>query len=309
MSLTQFPNGVSSFGALPEGGFMRSNNKSHWWVDSDAQFAGDGSDPDHPFSTMAQCFAILGSGDTIHVLGNVREQLVTPAGIFDVLVIGEGNRPRHADAHTDNNGYTAANWRAPASGAVVGQANVRVIQQGWRFVNILFVAGDSTAAMIEIVRNAASGDSERDGSHCSVYGCRFAGAGVGIRFGAASFTEIPYNCEIAYNKFNDCTYAIRGAILTNSASIHHNEFQACTNVIILTAMNTFIYENIVGSFTAAANSGGIDLAGGGGLNMITKNYLSGTYSNAGGYVRSNANDEWAGNFNTLAGGITVADPA
>ena len=40
-----------------------------------------------------------------------------------------------------------------------------------------------------------------------------------------------------------------------------------------------------------------------------KNYLSGTFSSAGGYTVANANDEWAGNFNTLAGGITVADPA
>jgi hypothetical protein len=258
---------------------------------------------------MAQCFAQLGSGDTIHILGNVREQLVTPVGIFDVLVIGEGNRPRHADAHTGNNGYTAADWRAPASGAVVGQANVRVLQQGWRFVNILFVAGDSTAACIEIVRNAAAGDLERDGSHCSVYGCRFAGAGVGIRSGVAGlFTEIAYNCEIAYNKFNNCTYGIQG-INGNSWSIHDNEFQACTSAITIALQNSFIYNNIIGSFTANANSGGIDLVGGGGLNMITKNYLSGTYSIAGGYNKSNANDEWAGNFNTLAGGITVSDPA
>ncbi len=309
MPLTQFPNGVSSFGALPEGGFMRSNNKKHWWVDSDAQFAGDGTDPSTPFSTMAQCFAQLGSGDTIHVLGNVREQLVTPVGIFDVLVIGEGNRPRHADAHTGNNGYTAATWRAPASGAVAGQANVRVLQQGWRFVNILFVSQGATAACIEIVRNAGAGDAERDGSHCSVYGCRFSGAGIGIRSGVAGlFTEIAFNVEIAYNKFNACTTAISG-INGNSWSIHDNEFQGCTSVITFACQNSYIYNNVLSGFTAGGNSGGIDLNGGGGLNIITKNYLSGTYSEAGGYRKSNANDEWAGNFNTLAGGITVADPA
>ena len=310
MSYTNFPNGVTSFWSpLPDGKFSRANGQNHWFVNTNSTTFGDGTAPDQPFQTMQAAFNHIGSGDTIHFVGNVREQLVTPVGIFDVLVIGEGNRPRHADAHTGNNGYETANWRAPASGAVVGQANVRVLQQGWRFVNILFVAGDSTAACIEIVRNAGAGDAERDGSHCSVYGCRFAGAGVGIRSGVAGlFTEIAYNCEIAYNKFNDNTTAISG-INGNSWSIHHNEFQGCTSVITFACQNTMIYENIVGAFTAAGNSGGIDLNGGGGKCFVTKNYLSGTYSIAGGYRVSNANDEWAGNFNTLAGGITVADPA
>jgi hypothetical protein len=309
--LTNFPNGVTSFGIPMVGSsdFYHANGKKHWWVNSVVTQVQDGTSPASPFATMAQAFAVVGSGDCIHFNGNVREQLVTPVGIFDVTVIGEGNRPRHADAHTGNNGYTAATWRAPAAGAVVGQANVRVIQQGWRFVNILWAAGDSTAAMIEIVRNAGAGDAERDGSHCSIYGCRFSGAGVGVRSGVAGlFTEIAFNVEIAGNKFNACTTGISG-INGNSWSIHDNEFQGCTSVITLACQNSFIYNNVLTGFTAAANSGGIDLNGGGGLNIVTKNYLSGTYSNAGGYRVSNANDEWAGNFNTLAGGITVADPA
>lgn len=313
-TITPFPGGVSGLGGIPlNGGYnlFPNNGRTHWWVNGSVHpYNQDGANPTTPFSTMAQAFALCGSGDVIHVLGNVREQLVTPVGVFDVTVIGEGTRPRHADAHTGNNGYYTANWRAPASGAVAGQANVRVIQQGWRFVNILFAMQGSTAAAIEIVRNADSGDDERDGSHCSIYGCRFSGDGVGVRFGVAgTFTEIPFNVEIAYNKFNSCTYGLRGAIQNNSASIHHNEFQGCTNAITIQAGNTFIYENIINGFTASGNSGGIDLTGGQGLNIVTKNYLAGTYSNAGGYKVANANDEWAGNFNTLAGGITVSDPA
>lgn len=279
-----------------------------WFVDANRVGSGNGKTLDNAMTTMAEAFASLASGDTIYFRGKVREQLVTPVQVFDVSVIGLGNRPRHADS-TPAGGEIAANsWTVPASGAVAGQANVRVLQQGWQFENILFYSQGSTAACIEIVRNAGSGNDERDGSHCSVIGNRFAGAGIGVRFNNSGFSENPYNIELAYNKFNDNTTAIQGTAC-NSGEIHHNVFQGCTSVITLAAQNTQIYENIVGKFTAAANSGGIDLNGGGGTCYVVKNYLSGTYSIAGGYRVSGASDEWAGNWNTIAGGITVADPA
>ena len=47
---------------------------------------------------------------------------------------------------------------------------------------------------------------------------------------------------------------------------------------------------------------------GGNDTIIYENYLPGTYDQANGYVPG-TNDEWAGNYNSLAGGITAADPA
>ena len=312
---TNFKGGllVDGIPVLPGAGLL--NPAGHTWC-VDANHGNDGndgisldaSDSAGPLLTMQAAFNRLVSGDNILVRGFVREQLVTPVQIFDVTILGAANRPRHADS-TPSGGESGAAWGAPTSGAVSGQATCRVLQQGWRFANILFTAQGTTAAMIEIVRNADSGNAERDGSHCSVLGCRFAGAGIGIRSGVAgSYTEIAYNCEIAHNKFNDNTTGMSG-INGNSWQIHHNIFQGCTSCITMALQNSFIYENIIGAFTAAGNSGGIDLNGGGGKCFVTKNYLSGTYSIAGGYRVSNANDEWAGNFNTLAGGITVADPA
>lgn len=303
-------NNPGQSGTLIDGRQFIREQGNVWFVDANrgATGSGDGTTLDSAFGTMATAFARLASGDTVFVRGKVREQLVTPVQVFDVSIVGLGNRPRHADS-TPAGGEIAANsWTAPASGAVAGQANVRVLQQGWSFENLLMYAGDSTAACIEIVRNAGSGNDERDASHCRVTGNRFAGAGIGVRFNNSGYSENPYNCEIEYNKFNDSTTAIQGT-QCNSASIHHNEFQGCTSIITLAAQNTMIYENVLGAFTAAANSGGIDLNGGGGKCFVVKNYLSGTYSIAGGYRVSGANDEWAGNWNTIAGGITVADPA
>jgi hypothetical protein len=255
---------------------------------------------------MARAFASVQSGDIIYFVGKVTEQLVTPVQVFDVTVVGCGNRPRHADATPDGGNHAASQWGAPASGGVAAQATVRVLQQGWRFVNILFTMIDANAAGIELVRNAAAGDDERDASHAHIIGCKFVGAGVGIRSGVAgTFTELVNHVVVEGNVFIDNTHAMRDAIGTSRWSIRHNEFQANTNHIVMKLGASFIYENIFGAFTTDA----VELPGGAGSNIITKNYLSGTYSSAGGYTVSNANDEWAGNFNTLAGGITVADPA
>lgn len=64
-----------------------------------------------------------------------------------------------------------------------------------------------------------------------------------------------------------------------------------------------ILGNIIGKFT----TDGINL-GGGSENVVGGNFLYGTYSIAGGYT-AGTNDEWGGNFNSLTGGVTAADPA
>jgi hypothetical protein len=181
-----------------------------------------------------------------------------------------------------------------------------VLQQGWRFVNILFTAVDSDAACVELVRDSGAGDAERDASHAEFIGCRFSGAGKGIRAGATSYVEVVNHVLVEGCRFDNMTYGIHTAIISNYWTIKGNEFRLNTNHIVADLGYAFITENIMGSFTTDS----INLAGSSaGANMVVKNYLSGTYSSAGGYTVSAAGDEWAGNFNTLAGGITVSDPA
>lgn len=315
--MTTFADGVFQYGGAPVGVdlitnkiFAAPNGQQRkgraWFVDPSCN--GNGRSPAQAYATMQQAFDSVNSGDIIYFVGNVREQLVTPVQIFDVTVVGCGNRPRNADATPSGGDWAAATWRAPASGGVAGQATVRVLQQGWRFCNILFNMLDVNSAGIEIVRNSGAGDLERDASHCSVLGCMFAGAGIGIRGTATAFAENPYNVEIGYNKFTGCTYGIYAQVAQpNSWSIHHNEFQGCTNGIFAKLQNSIIGPgNVVVGFTAGGNTGGIDLQGGGGTNFVTGNYLGGTYSKAGGY-NTEAGDQWQGNFGS--GGVTTVDPA
>ena len=311
--MTTFSDGVYQYGGAPVSSsldvskiFSTKLKGRAWFVDPTSGGNGTGKTPKGAFTTMAQAFSAMASGDIVYFVGDVREQLVTPVQIFDVTIVGCGNRPRHADSAPTNGNQAAATWRAPSSGAVSGQATVRVLQQGWKFVNTLFAMESSTAAGIELVRNAGSGDAERDASHAEILGCVFSGAGVGIRGGATSFSETTNHVLVDGCRFNDMTYAIRTEIISNYWTIRNNEFRVNTNHIVADFGYAFIYNNIFGRFTTDS----IELPGSSiGYNVITKNYLSGTYSSAGGYTVSDSTDEWAGNWNTIAGGITVSDPA
>lgn len=298
-------------GAIYQSPYVTRRNGRTWFVDANYGVDGNnGMSWKAPFDTMATAFGVVASGDTIYFTGKILEQLVTPVQVFDVSVIGVGNRPRHADSTPSGGQYATAQWGPPASGGTAAQATVRVLQQGWRFQNILFTMLDTNAAGIEIVRNAGSGNDERDASHCVVVGNRFAGAGVGVRLTATSFTENPFNVLIQGNTFNGNTNAIlASAAQPNMCQILGNFFPANTKHITAKLQASLIIGNYLGAFTAAANSGGIDLAGGVAGNVVTLNYLSGTYSSAGGYTVAGAADEWGGNMNSIAGGWTAADPA
>lgn len=319
MGFTNFPNGATSFG-IPLLGMgrmvagapsQRNTYGRTWFVNAYAGSDGNNGDsPLSPMATMTEAFSRVASGDVINIAGKFTEQLITPVNVFDVWVRGMGNRPRHADATPVGGNLMAAQLAPPASGGTAAQATVRVLQQGWRFENILFTAIDANAGCIELVRNAASGDDERDASHAEILGCRFAGTGIGVKIGATSFTENVFNALIQGNTFNNMTQAILGASCQpNGIQILGNYAFACTKNITAKLQGSRVQGNIIGPFTAAANSGGIDLTGGIAGNIVTLNYLSGTYSNAGGYVAAGAGDEWAGNMNSLAGGWTADDPA
>lgn len=323
MTTTNFPNGITSFGVPIFGGGpgkaasgapgvstgVTSVIGNTWFVDTVYGSNGnDGVSPQSPLSTMAAAFSRLHSGDVINFRGKIVEQLVAPVQIFDVWINGLGNRPRHADATPAGGQYAASQWGPPASGGTAAQATLRLLQQGWRLTNFLMTAIDSNAACVEVCRNAGAADAERDASHAQFLGMRFSGAGVGIRGGVAGvYTEIPYNVEVGYSQFDNMTFAMRAAIECNQWFIHDNVFAPNTNQITMAARNFLIRNNSIGPFTAAGSSGGIDLRGGSGLNQITGNNLSGTYSNAGGYFAANANDNWYGNWASTS--PTVSDPA
>lgn len=310
--MTTVADGLFQYGGVPVNNTLLTNKIFHngtngtaWFVDPSYGGNGNGKSPKAAFSTMQQAFDHLQSGDIIYFVGKVTEQLVTPVQVFDVTVVGCGNRPRHADATPTGGNTGTATWAAPAS-PVAGQALCRVLQQGWRFVNILW-AGSAGCASLEFVRNAASGNDERDASHASVYGCRFAGVNStdsAIKFGSTSYTEIVNNVLLEGNDFQGCATAIKehSAGLQFRCQITNNVFISNTNDIVLGGYFTHVLGNVM----SLAPTGCIVLSGGTGSSQVHGNYLPGTYADGTLYAPG-TNDNWNGNYAST--GVTAAVPA
>lgn len=309
--MTTVADGLYQYGGMPVGTNLETNKifstpvkGRAWFVDTAVGTNGDGKSPKTAFSTMDRAFDSIASGDIIYFVGKVTEQLVTPVQVFDVTVVGCGNRPRHADSTPTGGNLAASQWGPPASGAVSGQATVRVLQQGWRFVNILFTMESATAAGIEIVRNAGAGNDERDASHAEIIGCKFAGAGIGIRSGVAgTFTENTTNVLVKGNTFLSNTTAILQTAGFGGLNwqIIGNQFISNTNDVT----GPFTASKIIGNSFSLAPTAALVLTGTG-LNMVHGNYMPGTYA-AGTLYNPGTSDNWNGNYAST--GVTAAVPA
>ncbi len=285
---------------------------SEWFVD--AQGGGDtrdGRDPNAPLKTVAAALALAKSGDTIYVVGNITEEITASNLLEDISIIGVANRPRHADKARDfasfptYKGISGCSWRQAASHGVTTPL-LKIRGQGWHIENILFVP-PSDAAAIFLDRNALSDVSEFDASHLTVKGCRFAGGQSGIEDSGGNF-----NVSIENSVFHAATNAIK---TLNTAvaqplmwTVKNCLFTNNTNHLLVDATQWQIIDNVFGKFTTQSVK--LDQIGNaGGANVISRNALSGTYSIAGGYKSNAATDEWGGNYNSIAGGVTAADPA
>lgn len=289
------------------GMLLQGFSGNSWFVNtvSGSDFS-DGKSWSTAFATMSAAFAKVASSDRIYFKGNVREQLTTPTGIFDVTVIGVGNTPRNSDAMTGYLSQTSATWKGPAAPTALTPL-CKVVQQGWSFQNILFNA-PTDAAAVQLFRNALADAAERDASHASFSDCRFTGGNTGIEDVGGCYNVHVYDCF-----FNNITDGTGRAIYCSSTAvanplswhIKNCRFINNDNHIVAAASAWCVQYN---EFSAVSVTAKINFTGGTAPNSVFANQLGGTYSIAGGYT-SVATDEWSGNFNIIAGGVTAALPA
>jgi hypothetical protein len=273
-----------------------------WYVSTSNAASGDGKSWAGAFLTMDEAFDVLDSGDVIFMTGKVAEQLSTPAGVFDVTIIGAGT-PRHGDAHTGDNGaQAAASWVTPGSPTSTTPL-LTIKQQGWKLVNILF-DGPSDAAAVQLFRDGGAGDAERDASHAHIMGCKFVAGQNHVEL-KGGLSQVILEENLFFGATADSILETTGAGIgtNNYFRILRNHWHDNESHIDVGLNYASILDNVFGKKTTA----GIDLTGGS-ENMVSRNVLYGTYSNAGGYT-AGTNDEWGGNFNSLSGGVTAADPA
>lgn len=150
---------------------------------------GFGRSPSGTFSSFADLKPHLRSRDIVYVFGVVREHFVTPAGVYDVTVLGAANQARQATSGGVPTGG-GASWLPPAAPTALTPL-VEVIAQGWVFQNIEFNPTTSAAA-IRLTRSAVV--DATDASHAQIVDCYFLGGGdgqIGIEDnGGASFVLV-----------------------------------------------------------------------------------------------------------------------
>lgn len=317
MPFTNFPYGVTSFGVpvLPPFGNMYGNA---WFVDTvdgnDSYSYGmaRGKSMDKPYRTMAAALTAADAGDTIYFTGDIREQITGDNTKNNITIVGCG-----APAHPwqGNGGIGVACWRAPAS-PTAATPLIAIRAQGWQFYNML-MAPPSDAAAVYLDRNAdeTPATDEYDSSHALIFNVRFDGGSISTNVGilnaaGSGFVQI-YGCRffrLQYGYRNSGTaVAVPLNMIIGGDGALQNVFQGNTNHIVGSFNNGQIVNNIIGQFTTTGISTAA-VSGQGAQNVVTKNTLSGTYSNVGGYTASGT-DSWMGNFADVSGGVTQSRPA
>lgn len=286
-----------------------------WYVDafSGNTSATNGTTWESAFATMAQAFAKIASGDRIFFKGKLKEQLTTPVQVFDVQVIGIATNPRHADAAPVGGNIGDNTWTFPDS-PTAATPLCRVLQQGWSFQNILFAAPTDAPAVL-LYRDAGAGNAERDASHASFIGCRFA-SGFGI-----SDTGGCVNVRVWMNRFEACTnYCILGVgnigVGQSDWDIRDNTFDGFTNGVKIAGFGCRIQNNTFTDGGTPATTFVLDVSNGGGQdNQIVLNFFQTTTANFNSPdIVGNATDVWVNySFNAAAAGVSgvyeVGQPA
>lgn len=290
--MTTFNDMVFHMGGVPAGMTMLGNVYSrHWFVDAKVGSDGNsGRKPSRPFSTMDKAFDMIDSGDVIHFRGKVREQLSSPAGVFDITIIGAANQPRHADDHSESSspgrGSSSATWTTPASATALTPLLI-CQQQGWKFMNFLW-DGPSDAAALQLFRDAGSGDDERDASHAHIVGCKFVAGQNHIEF-KGGLSQVVLEDNLFFGATDDSILETVGAGVgtNNYYRFLRNHWHNNATHIDIGLNYATVWGNVFGAFSSMA----VDLTNGSN-NVVTDNYMSGDYDAK--YV-AGTSDEWAGN--------------
>ncbi len=294
-------NYFNHLGLLPggqfEGPFVQVSGNIYYVNSATGSDSNSGRSWVKPFLTIAYAVAQAAAGDTIAILGSFTEAVtVAKAGL---RIVGCGTGPNQAI-------WTAA---TDAICLTIGAANVLV-------QNIKFQPPARTAGTPAAIKLSAA-------SYATIRGCRFQGKATAYY---AIYSPV---CDSDNVTVEDCefiymnTAAVGTAILGVEAGglsysawkIRRNVFNSCVKAIDINGRICEITDNLFLEYgisaagaVAAVMALGIDLSGtSSGANVVTRNQLGGTYDSTL-YKVGASGDQWAGNFNVLAGGVTAANP-
>lgn len=272
---------------------------SNWYVDTvnGDDDANSGQAPDSAFATVAAAFAVMASNDTIWVVGDVREELTAPLGIYNGRLIGGiATRPHHDQA---------VRWREAVSHTSVTPL-LQLREQGWTVANFLFVP-PSDAPAIRLKRFESA--TYPDASHCSIVGNRFAGGLTGIEDDGGNHNQL-----IAFNIFQSQTDSAYECISTSIAiplqnNFINNQIISCVHGFRASQSKSTIKGNTFVNMTTTEIDTTFN-SGQGANNYVIDNYFQqdeADITNANGYTGS-ATDVWR-NFSQNVAAMTVGVPS
>lgn len=288
-----------------------------------ASDAADGTDPENPLETINGAITRLTAHQTaegrmlrgswiVLAPGTYSESVTTPVATDHVTVIGGG-----AYGSTP----TQTTWASDSD----DDPCLIVASWDWRFKGIRFRSPLNVPSVV-LARGADApwGAAGYDGANTVIENCWFLGNMTGM--GGLALHGAPYGCIIRDNWFyyhNNVGNTAYGISVTSAGTanpymyrIERNYFAENDNHITraggVGSFNvSLIANNIFMTGSQVPVSGGIymDLrAGTLGMNTVTGNILSGTYSNAGGYYANAANPgNWVGNISEDVASPQVGD--
>lgn len=312
MTLTAFPNGVSSFGVpvMPGVSGLVAMNKVYFVDGVSGSDGNSGLSIDQPFATIQKAVNTVVHRDAILVLPHV-----AAAADYDETVTTPLNNATSGNAANNVTlmGVSSATYGydAPQIFPNTGAGNCLVVRApGWRISGLTFaVPTTSTACISMTLDQAAHTDNTSWPVGVQVDHCRFRGvvaAGVGITWAGAG-----HNYRILNNIFelftDNCLEATNTGIKAVGGSlIQGNYFQDSTRYIGMGPRgfrDSFILGNYFGPGVSNTVAAALDNRGG--SSLVSGNFFGGTYSQAGFYFAATG-DTWTGNYHT--GGVTTQDP-
>lgn len=249
--------------------------------------------PTGSFATFAALKPQIRSRDMIILAGVLREQVVLPEDVYDVLIIGAAGISRQA---TDGGVPTGggATWMAPASPTATTPL-VEVIRQGWIFQNIAFNPVTASAG----VRLTTSGGLNEAGQTLFI-DCLFTGGGddqIGIEDNGGSGMVQIQNCV-----FRNLTgTGVLGLSTANAIpsywQIKNSLFGQNTNDIKMSLAYSLIGDNVFQTPGAGAVNkvvSTIAVAGQGSNNAVVNNFFNDVIAGiiAGEGYSGSATDHW-----------------
>lgn len=327
--------GTPVFGASASGtvnGAIANAYGPTFYVDTfNGAMLGNGRSPKNAANTVAQIFDIMGdmqavkagssSNATIYVLGDVREQITAPLGVYGCRIIGLANG--NGRNTTSNGAELAGNgvqWRTPAS-PTASTPLLTLLEQGWEIRNMFFYP-DASLGSVRLRREESA--TYPDASHAVFANCKFFGAaalGTATGYGIEDYGG-QYDVTVDGCNFINLEYGIYASNVAIAAPLMWrvgvgapNIFQLNKNDVytnasgwvlgnnqFLTAYNASTHPNTVNLASTATTTYG---------NRVENNYFADAAANVTilkGYVKGNTSDVW-GNFVTDTAARIVTVPA